>query len=215
MTIFCDLDGTLIDSSARHIFLLEMILSKYPNIFDISDFGNYLLFKANGGSTKTYLIKCGIPESTARQISKQWIQHIEDDALLLMDVIYPDALTFLQNRSAVQNKIVFVSARNNQNGLKSTLRRLDLLQYADKIHIVSQGNVAEKKAYAIRSMATQKDIVVGDTETDWNCAKILGIQGFVLNRGFRSKSFWERLQIPSYENLDEIEKRIEARNSNS
>jgi len=204
MTIFCDLDGTLIDSTKRHIILLQNLLYRYHIELNLDD---YFSYKFDGNSTKSFLLKAHLPHPLVGQISAEWQQHIEDEEYLSMDTIYPDVLPFLQSQS-VQNDIVYVSARKNQQATMVALESYGLVGFAKKIYIVDPANAAQEKIRAIKSMATMWDYFVGDTEVDLECAQHLGITGLVLNRGFRSKAYWDKRRMFSFDNLYTLQAEI-------
>lgn len=208
MTIFCDLDGTLIDSSVRHIVLLKDLLSAYFSVvpFSVED---YLDRKTDGINTKTYLFEKGIDRVTAQMIAAAWAEHIEDDNYLETDTLYSDALPFLRAQKSSNRRVVFVSARKNETALQDTLERLQILKFADQLIIVSPSHAAQNKELQIKPIARLGDCFIGDTEVDIECATAVGLQGFALNRGFRSKAYWDRCKTVSYSNLSQICEQIE------
>ncbi|MBR1495962.1 MAG: HAD family phosphatase [Acidaminococcaceae bacterium] len=208
MTVFCDLDGTLIDSSARHAALLRALLSEdFPEVpFTLED---YLAQKAEGLSTRDYLLKKGLDRVEAQRISGGWVQHIEDRAYLESNTIYPDALAFLELQRVAGRRIIFVSARRNGDALMDTLRRLSIISFAERVLIVPPIHAAQGKAEGILRFARAGDCLVGDTEADMDCAAAVGIRGFALNRGFRSRAYWDRRGLESYPNLMVVRDKIE------
>ena len=100
MIYVLDLDGTLIDSSIRHGELLRDILNKYNINCSVNFENEYLEFKRNGGSTFYYLQDVmGLSKVLCTEISRKWIEHIEDWKWLLKDILYDDALPFLNRIS--------------------------------------------------------------------------------------------------------------------
>ena len=209
MTVFCDLDGTLIDSSARHAALLRALLSAELSAppFPPED---YLARKADGLSTRDYLLEKGLDCAAAQRISGEWVRHIEDRVYLESDALYPDALPFLETQQSAGRRIVFVSARRDGEALMDTLRRLAIIGYADRVLIVPPAHAAQAKAERICPLAGAGDCLVGDTEADMDCAAAAGIRGFVLNRGFRSRAYWDRRGLESYPDLTRISEIIEV-----
>ena len=55
MTLYCDVDGTLLDSSARHEKLLRDLLAA-RGLFWPAAAPDYLRYKADGHSTKAWLM---------------------------------------------------------------------------------------------------------------------------------------------------------------
>lgn len=204
MTIFCDLDGTLIDSTKRHIVLLQDLLQHHRINLNID---SYLSFKCDGNSTKSFLVKSMISCPLAEQITAEWKEHIEDEKYLTMDTVYPDALPFLRKISK-EYDVVYVSARKNKEAIINALEYLDLVRFAKRTYIVDPANAVQGKTKAIEHMVTRRDYFIGDTETDWECARRLGITGLVLNRGFRSKAYWDAHGVTSFADLEALQVKI-------
>jgi len=207
MIVFCDLDGTLIDSSERHIVLLDFLLKEHshksgmPELWSLDD---YLPFKAAGQNTTSYLLKHGVPVSLAEEIAFAWRNHIEDADYLELDTVYSDTFAFLKEIISAGHTIAYVSARKNKEGLKNTLKRLCLQEFAKEIYIVDPAHAAQEKADALRDCSCEQGVFIGDTEADWNCAMLAGIPCVVLNRGFRSKSYWDHRGVESYGDLASV-----------
>ena len=65
MTLYCDVDGTLLDSSARHEKLLRDLLAARGLLWPAAA-PDYLRYKADGHSTKAWLMLAGFaPEICA------------------------------------------------------------------------------------------------------------------------------------------------------
>lgn len=208
MIVFCDLDGTLIDSSRRHTLLLNTILREiYRGMpFDTAD---YLSMKADGMNTKAYLTAKGLPEADAGAIAAKWVRHIEDNEYLKLDTLYGDTIDFLSRQRHVGNDLVYATARNNADGLKASLSELGIDQFASDLFVVPPASAAAGKERIIRNIAGKDDALIGDTEADMQCACAVGIRCYVLHRGFRSKAFWQNQGIQSYGNLLEISEALQ------
>lgn len=197
-----DLDGTLIDSSSRHALLMRKVLNKFninvPNNFD----NDFLSYKADRHSGKLYLEEIlKLDETQAAEINKEWIQHIEDEEWLETDKLYPDSIPTLNVLSRQQ--IVYLSSRNREQAALEEVKRLGICSFANSIYIVNPFN-GNNKIDVLRKLAKtyqDKIIMIGDTENDYFIDDRQEIQSFVLNRGFRSKSYWDNRGIQSYDSL--------------
>ncbi len=196
-TIFLDLDGTLIDSSARHILLLkDILLHEGLKAICVDD---YLECKRNGQSTKAYLVsQQGFSEERASYIAEKWVNHIEDSDYLKYDRLYEDVFPFLNRIKG--NTIIYLSARKNRAYLDKYLIDNLLDTYCLKTIVVSPANSKIEKKRQIELINKDDVIVVGDTEADY----FDDIKCFMLNRGFRSKHFWDKKGVHSYSSLMEI-----------
>ncbi len=196
MTYVFDLDGTIIDSTKRHYVLMEQILRSNGILVDEDFASSYMDYKASGKSGKSYLIEIlGIDKDKATEIQNEWIRHIEDDSMLALDELYDDALPTL---SKINDSIMFLTIRDNSEGLKESLTRLGIDNYDIKIlpHGESKTSVLEQIADHI--------IMIGDTEIDYKAAQEAGCEFYILNRGFRNESFWNDLGVDSHKDLSDL-----------
>lgn len=205
MIYIFDLDGTLIDSSRRHIELLKRII--YKNNIDVSYYGfldRYLEYKAKGHNTVSFLEKYfDLSNEQAGIITEEWIKHIEDEELLSDDVLYPDTIDVLE-RITGDNIIFFVSSRRNKEHAVKECKRFEIDRYAKKIFITDPEKGIKSKVdifnYILREYGNEL-IVVGDTEVDYLAADSLNLKYYILNRGFRNKYFWDQKGVVSFPDL--------------
>lgn len=188
-----DLDGTLIDSKERHWLLMKQLLEKH-SVKPMDNFSqSYMEYKADGHSGLTYLNEVmGLSSKVAEEIQKEWIEQIEDDEWLKHDTLYDDTIPTLRR---LQGDILFLTIRNNVQGLKNELDRLAMNNFET---IVLSHN--EKKSSALKRL--DKDcIMIGDTEIDLYAANDFGCAYYILNRGFRSKQYWDAHGVKSHTDL--------------
>ena len=188
-----DLDGTLIDSSKRHWMLMKKLLNNFgvtvPNSFST----DYLSYKSDGHNGKQYLIQVmGINENIADRIHKQWVEHIEDDEWLELDCLYDDAISTLNK---IETEILLLTIRNNRDGVLRETARLGLNRY--NLKIIVHG---ENKADVLKRLS-DKCVMVGDTEVDYSAAIEASTEYYILNRGFRSRKYWQKKSVQSYDDL--------------
>lgn len=196
MTYVFDLDGTLINSKKRHWYLMKKILISQNFMVDITFSDGYLKYKQDGFSGESYLInKMNIDLTLAKEIQSEWVQHIEDEALLQTDCLYDDALITLNK---IKGDILLCTIRSNKKGLLRELKCLGLDMYPLKVI-----SIAEKKSEIIKKI-NDECIMIGDTEIDYQAAIEAGCSYYILNRGFRSKKYWDSRNVPSYSDLSEL-----------
>lgn len=202
-TLIFDLDGTLIDSRLRHFIVLKEALSFY-NIEYISwlEYNMFMDFKRSGKSTKDFLRRFEkINMDKIELVNNYWISKIEDDEFLKYDILYEDTIRIL-SKIHEKYEIVFLTSRNNRRGLINELHRLDIARYANSINVVSSPNAFEKKKAVIQKYDKGNTLIIGDTEMEYNAALDLGMDFYILNRGFRSKTFWISNSVVSYDSLE-------------
>lgn len=207
MVAILDLDGTLLNSKKRHISLLKNLLSDRGLNISVENFVDY---KSAGLNTKSYLEHIGLPVEEAASISKDWVFHIEDDEYLALDTWYEDAASFLKLLKREGYVTVIVTARKRDDKVKSFVS--NGLNLIDDIIVVKNGAEKESEIRKKYSIDSGKDILVGDTEIDYECAIKLDVYSFMLNRGFRSKKFWDDKKITSYSDLNEVWRKISENN---
>ncbi|MGN0326579.1 MAG: HAD family hydrolase [Lachnospiraceae bacterium] len=214
MNYILDLDGTLIDSSERHYRLMEMLLKEYvPDILEKEIFlpAAFMQYKADGNSGKKYLLECmDIEEKKADCIMTAWQQQIEEEQWLGLDRLYPDAENFLERISQEGSDIYYLTARQKKAELFEELERLQIAEYPKEVKVVQPFHAFEEKKDFVKNLIASNDFtekqlfVIGDTENEYRLAKELLLPYGILNRGFRSKRFWDQKEIVSYGSLEEI-----------
>ncbi len=204
---FLDLDGTLLNSKERHCNVLRDVLIQYG-------FGNrqvldFVEYKANGKNTRQYLEDVhGFSKDIADKISTAWINSIEEEKYLCQDKWYEDAavfVDFLKNRGY---ECFIITARKNDEYVTKFVKESYV---GDSVQIiaVSTRNAVSNKISVIKKLLVDDNIMVGDTEVDYETGKTLKIRTYPLNRGFRSKNFWMAREIQSYDDLMSVQKAIE------
>lgn len=195
MICLLDLDGTLIDSTKRHWVLMQKLLKQYcPDIIGQFDPVEYMQYKADGHSGKQYLTEIlHLDDAKAGEVQREWQERIEDEEYLQLDCLYDDTIPFLEARKEQGDTIVYLTARQSRQGLYSTLDRLEIRDYASQVIVVDPRNAKAGKIAAVRELlqAGEKMILVGDTENEYAVAQELQVPVYLLNRGFRSKKYWE------------------------
>lgn len=203
MIFVFDLDGTLIDSSKRHYVLMEKLLKEYaPEVlFDSEDFMKY---KCLGNSGTAYLInKLNMSKDLAKAIMNEWKANIENEEYMDMDELYPDTIEFLDVIKRKGFPIIFLTARNNRKNTMKQLEDLKIIGYPEMVYIVSPDRATEEKLDVVMTyLESGKDvIIVGDTESEYDTAYAAGINYFILNRGFRSKEYWDSRDVITLNDL--------------
>ncbi len=219
MIYVLDLDGTLINSGQRHCGLMgEILAGTAPEVMSERTSGmcyapvEYMRYKADGHSGLQYLTDClGLGEEAAGQIMALWQQQIEEERWLKTDTLYPDTLGFLERLKQKQGKIIYLTARQNKEGLLQELKRLEIDGYADDIHVVPPSVAGKAKKRIVETLLAKMGedegavCIVGDTENEYHLAKELSLSCYLLNRGARSKRYWKERGVKSIASLDEIE----------
>ena len=207
-TIFLDLDGTLLDSRERHTVVLECAL-KECKVYNC-DLSNYMVYKANGNSTLDFLKKeLRLGAEISEIVAEVWKQKIEEEKYLEIDTLYEDTLPFLKLIKRKGYKTIIVSARKNRDYIVNWINRSEINKLIDQIIIVSPYDAANEKLTVLVQNRDEKSVCIGDTEIDYEAGIKSEMLTFILNRGFRSREYWKKINIQSYNGLLDIVKYLE------
>jgi phosphoglycolate phosphatase-like HAD superfamily hydrolase len=200
MLIGIDLDGTLLDSRMRHVAVLQCVAKANGLFLSEHDASRYFRFKCDGASGIDAMRQIGI--SAAEDISRQWIAMIENEEMLALDKLYPDARETLKRQRTQGNAFILVTGRQNAAAVRRQMTTLGIEEYFRESIVVDPRDRSQAKAAVTRQYGL--DAVVGDTEMDLQWAKDLGVRFYASSFGFRSQSYWRRQQIDSHASLAAI-----------
>lgn len=203
-----DLDGTLIDSSYRHVKLLVDVINKHGKNITEEDIKDYLSYKADGHSTLDYLTEVmGLEYSQAEEIALEWSGNIENIQYVSTDKFYDDAYTFVKELKDAGYDIYALTARQNKDYITGFVNGSEVRDYITYVFVVDPFKAKEEKLDVIKGHFPDSEnqlVMVGDTGVDYETGVNAGAKTFILNRGFRSKAYWDNKGIKSYDNLGQV-----------
>jgi len=197
ITLYIDLDGTIIDTSDRHYNVYKDILNNSSQAI-LSKEG-YWLLKRSGYSLRDILRET-INKKKIDHFFNLWIEKIELYDNLKFDKIIDDAsdnLDFLSN----EYNLVLISGRLNRTNLIKQLKELDIEKYFKAIlNAQSLENPDRVKCKLINenSLFSNKNAwIIGDTEADINAGKKCKINTVAVLSGLRNEKKIKQLK-PDY-----------------
>lgn len=209
LKIGLDLDGTLLDSAFRHQKVLYDVLRDAGINTALKNLEDFVPYKRNGKTTKAYIQEKNLAsdQDQIEVINHNWIDRIEHSSYLKLDNLFEDTMG---NLSLLQNiaELFLVTARYNKEGVMRQILNTGIEKYFSGIFVVDPGGKSSnEKASATINLGIL--FIVGDTEADFEWSQMSdGSSFFALNRGFRSRNWWDAKGVRSWNSLNDVTREI-------
>ncbi len=184
-TIFCDLDGTILDDKWRHYECYKDIISFYGG--ECISVEDYWRGKRNKESRETLLRKSKF-KGTDAQYLKMWIDNIESEQYLAYEKLKPEMEQTLEYLKGCTGKLILITMRKNRKNLERQLKALGIRKYFDKIYCACPGGGQGKSGITVEEQH-KKRLVIGDTEDDMDLAKRIGAVFLAVTDGLRDRRY--------------------------
>lgn len=204
VTLYLDLDGTLIDVRRRHYLAYAHALNKL-GIAPLSE-GDYWARRRRGAASPELI--GDVQDACRRRFLDRWMELVESPAYLRLDTLVPGAKETLASLAACHD-LVLVTLRRDRASLMEQLRELGLFEFFSAVHSPSDAVYSKVELMNLASEKVAHDaVVVGDSETDVHTAEELGLVSVCVSGGVRNRRYLEALGptyvIPSITRLPRV-----------
>ncbi len=196
-TLVFDLDGTLLDVSARHHHVYSTVcesLGGQPLARDA-----YWHLKRQRTGWPAILAQSGVDDAQVATFEAMFADRIELPDSLGFDVLFRETIPVL-TRLVTTYRCALVSLRSSATALRAQLAVFALTPFFEAIeHAAAGSDPAFQKARLIRKTVPADDpaVVIGDTEADVAAANALGYVSIAVCSGIRDKDILAR-DHPAY-----------------
>ena len=182
-TVAYDLDGTLLSARNRQVGLLISVAKSYGIKLDQD-----ILWpsKQNGSTNLDILYQLKVQERLSQMICQEWEAQIENNFWLAQDVPFQSRIEEINRLRLEKHKVLLITARKSEYNLRQQLLNLGLNTLFDEVYCVHPSEKVFKKSIILKNTNTK--LFVGDTETDFNSAKNVGVKFVGVTSGQRSHS---------------------------
>jgi phosphoglycolate phosphatase len=189
MKIFLDLDGTILDIKYRYYKIYSDLLLQSG--FKCLDIETYWELKRSKTPEEMIAAKTAT-DKFAEHYAKNRIHLIETVEYLVLDRVFDDVHEILEDWS-VKHDLYLVTLRKNRAHLNLQLQLLDLHKYFRAIYNDELGSNRKDKLIKHKVFNSCNCVIIGDTESDIEAGKQLGIKTIALTRGIRKRYLLEDL----------------------
>lgn len=196
-TLVFDLDGTVLDVSARHHHVYSTVCASLGG--EPLDRAAYWHLKRQRTGWPEILAQSGLADGQITAFESKFVELIELPDSLGFDVLFPEAIPVL-TRLAATYRCTLVTLRSSTTALRAQLAVFALTPFFEAIESGAGGaDPAFQKARMIRKTVPADDpaVVIGDSEADVTAANALGYLSIAVSSGIRDRDILA-LDNPGY-----------------
>jgi phosphoglycolate phosphatase len=191
-TLVFDLDGTLLDVSARHHHVYSTVCRSLGG--QPLDRAAFWHLKRRRTGWSEILAQSGLDDAEVTPFEAAFEELIELPDSLGFDVLFPETIPVL-TRLAEIYRCTLVTLRSSATALRAQLAVFALTPFFEAIESAAPGaDPAFEKARLIRKTVPADDaaVVIGDSEADVAAANVLGYLSIAVYSGIRDRDILER-----------------------
>jgi len=174
-TILFDLDGTLIDCKLRQYSLFKELTGCRLS------YEEYWNVKNTGFDQQAMLDYVQYKDLSAEKFLVKWKKNIERLDLLLLDKVFDDVSSVLENFKQNKLKLFVVTNRQSYAGLEKQLSELNMIFFFTKL-ISTLQQCTKEEIIAKTKIQYKNAIFVGDNKEDMDAGKFLKIPRILIDR---------------------------------
>ncbi len=185
ITIAYDLDGTLISCAERQVEVAKHALRKCS----VKTLNGELFWnlKRGGANTEEALSLVGLDEGHAREAACLWRDAIEYPRWLQDDRLLEDTIRILRETRRRNRQVLVITARKNTTLVRWQICKLGIHECIDDLIVINPSEVIQGKAKVLRHRKV--DGYIGDTELDWEAARLAGAAFVAVATGQRAPDY--------------------------
>ena len=189
-TLIFDLDGTLVDCSARH-YACYADLAQEAGCRALGPEAYWNMKRLR--QPWSDILRASEALIDASSFSAAFVERIEWPDYLALDRLFPDANDAMQRLSSFAKKKVLATMRRSPQALAKELERLALRDYFDLVIARGSTDIADKGALVQRAIqiSSSQYAWIGDTEEDVSGARRIGALSCVVSCGLRDRTLLE------------------------
>jgi phosphoglycolate phosphatase len=202
MTIYIDLDGTILDISQKYINLFaDLSGSSYELALE------FWAERKLGKSTEQVLGHLKYGKINPQTFADNWIELIETREYLAYDMIFPGLLEMFELIHQT-HELVICTARQSQDLLIEQLEDLKILNYFQDVLVtekkVSKLTLMSNHRKTLKSSDYEQDWIVGDTPEDITTGTQINIKSCAVLSGLTPQHKFESLEVPPTDIKDSL-----------